>query len=220
MHHSPPILSAESRSSCRFRTERTNGISGGIPVYGLGWCRTDEQRVGGANRSVSLFIGTRDEIEFLARIDPLVAPPQNHDAPAGPANTNASSLCDWTIRNDILGTQFVAHLPAGRRQSMLCGDGTETGGRDFRLYDIVDNLQLFYELLHAPGLDSDGSALSDAGGNSVPGRIHRSGRKAGISLVSFVHALHVDSGALSSSGNALRIDIRSLLKKIASTLSL
>ena len=132
---------------------------------------------------------------------------QDHDASTGPANTDASPVCDWKVWDDIIGTQSAANLSAGRWSGVLCSPGAEAGSCNIGLYDIVDYLQLLYELLHAFDLDSDGCTLSDAGGNSVSRRMHKSWPETGISLVLFVHAFNVHFGTLSSSWDALRTEL-------------
>ena len=94
---------------------------------------------------------------------------QDDDAPAGAADTDASTLCDWTVWNDIIGAQSVANLPSGWWSSVLCGYGTEAGSSNICIYDALDHFELLYELLHATCLDSYGGYISDAGGNSLSG---------------------------------------------------
>lgn len=168
MHHSPPVLPTESGSPGGFRTKWTDGIPCGLALHGLWWRAVDEQRIGRTNRPISFLVGSHDEIEFSPRIDPVVVTAQDHDAPTGSTNTDASPLCGWKVRNDIIGTKSVADLPTGRGPGVLCGHGAATGGRDFRVYNIVDHLQLLHELFHAIGLDSNGSTISNAARNSVP----------------------------------------------------
>ena len=168
MHHSAPVLPTESGGPGGFRTEWADGLSCGLSLYGLWWRAVDEQRIGRANRPISFLVGSHDEIEFSPRIDSLVVAAQDHDAPTGSTNTDASPLCGWKVRNDIIGTKSVADFPTGRGPSVLCGHGAATGCRNIRIYNIVDYLQLFHELFHALSLDFNGSTLSNAGRNSVP----------------------------------------------------
>lgn len=97
----------------------------------------------------------------------MVAPKDN-DAPTGTTDTNASTLCDWKVWNDIIGTESVANLPSGRGPSVLCGHGAETGSSDICLYNTMDHFELLHEFVHATSLDSSGCAFSDAGGNPLP----------------------------------------------------
>jgi len=167
MHHSHSVLPAQPGGPVGFCTERTDGCACGIARHGLWWRAADEQRVGRANRPVSVPVGARDEIELFNWIDFVVVAAKDHDAPAGPTDTNASPLCGRKVRDDILGAESAADLPAGRGPRVLCGYGAATGGHNIRVYNIVDHLQLFHELFDALGLDSYDSAVSNAGRNSV-----------------------------------------------------
>ena len=78
------------------------------------------------------------------------------------------------------------------------GAGAAAGCRDIGVYDTVDSLKLFYDLLDAPGVDPTDSNLSDADGDPVPRRLHGRGWETGMALVRVLSPFRFHSDTLST----------------------